>query len=63
MLAPREAFSVSSFAALREVSLVKGMTKTQGEIVLASFVASGWLIRSKCVVLIFSFMDTNYYGS
>ncbi|RDB21203.1 Non-structural maintenance of chromosomes element 1 [Hypsizygus marmoreus] len=50
MLAPRESFSVSSFAALREVSAIKpktNMSKTQAENVLGSFVAKGWLLRSK----------------
>ncbi|KAI5122058.1 hypothetical protein M0805_006042 [Coniferiporia weirii] len=47
VLAPNYAFSVSSLAALREVSHLKAaMTKAQGEIVLASFVARGWLVRS-----------------
>ncbi|KAK7466996.1 hypothetical protein VKT23_004059 [Stygiomarasmius scandens] len=50
MLARNEAFSLSSMAALREVSNIKpksNMTKTQAETVLASFVAKGWLLRSK----------------
>ena len=48
MLAPRETYSVSSLAALREVSALKlTMTKTQAEVVLGSFVARGWLLRSK----------------
>lgn len=47
MLSPNEAYSVSSIAALREVSAVKNMSKTQAEIVLGSFVAKGWLLRSK----------------
>lgn len=46
MLAPNETFCVSSFTALREVNS-KNMTKTQAEIVLASFVAKGWLIKSR----------------
>jgi hypothetical protein len=48
MLAPNEAYSVSSFAALREVNSLKtNMTKTQAEIVLGSFVAKGWLQKSR----------------
>jgi non-structural maintenance of chromosomes element 1 len=48
MLAPNESFCVSSLAALREVShLSTNMTKTQAEVVLGSFVARGWLLKSK----------------
>ncbi|KAK0483544.1 Nse1 non-SMC component of SMC5-6 complex-domain-containing protein, partial [Armillaria novae-zelandiae] len=48
MLAPREAYSVSSLAALREVSQVKpAMSKSQAEDVLTSLVANGWLLKSK----------------
>ncbi|KAF8557236.1 hypothetical protein OG21DRAFT_1505435 [Imleria badia] len=48
MLASREAYSVSSLAALREVSSLKSsMTKSQAESVLASLVAKGWLLKSK----------------
>ncbi|KAF8628330.1 hypothetical protein AX15_003875 [Amanita polypyramis BW_CC] len=50
MLAPRQSFSISSLAALREISTIKpksNMTKTQAEVVLASFVARGWLLRSR----------------
>ena len=47
MLAPHESFSVSSLAALREVNTLKSnMTKTQAEVVLGSFVAKGWLLKS-----------------
>jgi len=47
MLAPREAYSVSSLAALRELSSAKiNMTKAQAEVVLASFVSKGWLMKS-----------------
>ena len=50
MLAPNSSYSISSLAALREVnSLTSPMTKTQAESVLASFVAKGWLLKSKCV--------------
>ena len=50
MLARKESFSMSSMAALGEVTALKGkitMTKTQAENVLASFVAKGWLLKSK----------------
>ncbi|KAG0705886.1 Nse1 non-SMC component of SMC5-6 complex-domain-containing protein [Suillus ampliporus] len=48
MLAPHEAYSVSSLVALREVNSLKtNMTKTQAEIVLGSFVANGWLLKSR----------------
>ncbi|KAJ6630738.1 Nse1 non-SMC component of SMC5-6 complex-domain-containing protein [Mycena sp. CBHHK59/15] len=50
MLAPRESFSISSLAALREISALKpksNMSKSQAEVVLASFVATGWLLKSK----------------
>ncbi|KAJ7219212.1 Nse1 non-SMC component of SMC5-6 complex-domain-containing protein [Mycena pura] len=50
MLAPRESYSISSLAALREVSALKpksNMSKTQAEVVLSSFVAKGWLLKSK----------------
>jgi hypothetical protein len=48
MLAPNESFSVSSLAALREVNTLKSssMTKTHAEVVLGSFVAKGWLLKS-----------------
>jgi hypothetical protein len=50
MLAPREAFSVSSLAALRELSTAKiNMTKSQAEVVLSSFVSKGWLLKSAYV--------------
>jgi hypothetical protein len=50
MLAPREAFSVSSIASLRELQAAKiNMTKSQAEVVLASFVAKGWLLKSRYV--------------
>ncbi|EJD05811.1 uncharacterized protein FOMMEDRAFT_78233 [Fomitiporia mediterranea MF3/22] len=49
MLAPKHAYSLSSLGALREISHLKGssMTKAQGEVILASFVARGWLVKSK----------------
>lgn len=56
MLAPRQSFSVSSLGALREVGAIKpkvNMTKAQAENVLASFVARGWLLKSKYVLPIF----------
>ena len=52
MLAPNNSYSISSLAALREVNaLTSPMTKTQAESVLASFVAKGWLLKSKYVRL------------
>ena len=51
MLAPNESFCVSSLAALREVSTLKSsMSKTQAETTLNSFVAKGWLIKSRYVL-------------
>lgn len=51
MLARNEAYSVSSLAALREVnSLKSNMSKTQAEVVLGSFVAKGWLLKSSSVL-------------
>ena len=48
MLAPNESYCVSSLAALREVTHLKAnMTKAQAEHVLGSFVARGWLVKSK----------------
>ncbi|KAJ3527919.1 hypothetical protein NMY22_g9601 [Coprinellus aureogranulatus] len=48
MLAPHEAYSVSSLAALRELSHLKlNMTKAQAEVLLSTFVARGWLKKSK----------------
>ncbi|TFY70411.1 hypothetical protein EVG20_g2601 [Dentipellis fragilis] len=48
MLAPNHSYSLSSLAALREVNGLKSsMTKTQAENVLSSFVAKGWLYKSK----------------
>ncbi|THH11828.1 hypothetical protein EW145_g397 [Phellinidium pouzarii] len=48
VIAPNNAFSVSSLAALREIAHLKtSMTKAQGEVTLASFVARGWLIVTK----------------
>jgi len=48
MVAPNESYSISSMAALREVVALKAnMTKSHGEDVLASFVARGWLWKSK----------------
>ncbi|KII88656.1 hypothetical protein PLICRDRAFT_110634 [Plicaturopsis crispa FD-325 SS-3] len=57
MLGPRECYSVSSMAALREVNDIKNMTKSQGEVLLSSFVANGWLLKSKCVVI---YMTTSF---
>ncbi|EAU88468.2 hypothetical protein CC1G_11940 [Coprinopsis cinerea okayama7 len=48
MLAPNESYSVTSLAALREISILKlNLSKAQGESLLSSFVARGWLNRSK----------------
>ncbi|CAE7168464.1 unnamed protein product [Rhizoctonia solani] len=49
MLAHNEAFSIPATAALREVSQLqgKGITKAEAEHVLSSFVAKGWLMKSK----------------
>ncbi|KAF9500944.1 hypothetical protein BDN71DRAFT_1439849 [Pleurotus eryngii] len=48
MLAPNESYCVSSLAALREVhALQTSMSKSQAEVVLGSFVANGWLYKSK----------------
>ncbi|EEB92888.1 hypothetical protein MPER_08533, partial [Moniliophthora perniciosa FA553] len=49
MLARKESYSLSSIAALGEVTALKDkvkMTKTQAEGVLATFVAKGWLLKS-----------------
>lgn len=41
---------MSSIAALRELTAAKiTITKAQAEVVLASFVAKGWLLKSKSV--------------
>jgi len=53
MQAPDESFSVSSLVALREVNAIKpktNMSKAQAEAVLGSFVAKGWLLKSKCAL-------------
>ncbi|KAG8809357.1 hypothetical protein FRC17_003482 [Serendipita sp. 399] len=48
VLAPADAFSVSSMLAIREVQNVKGgLTKAQGELTLRSFVVNGWLYKTK----------------
>ncbi|EUC62210.1 Nse1 non-SMC component of SMC5-6 complex protein [Rhizoctonia solani AG-3 Rhs1AP] len=49
MLAHNEAYSIPATAALREVSQLqgKGMTKAEAEHVLSSFVAKGWIMKSK----------------
>ena len=50
MLAPNESYSVSSLAALREIGHLKlNVTKAQGEVLLSTFVAKGWLKKSKYV--------------
>lgn len=52
MTAPNESYSISSLAALRELNNLEGtkMAKSQGEIVLDSFVAKGWLNKSEYVL-------------
>lgn len=49
MLAPNFTYSLSSLAALREASALKSnsFTKAQAEVVLGSFVARGWLMKSQ----------------
>ncbi|EJD52933.1 hypothetical protein AURDEDRAFT_96824, partial [Auricularia subglabra TFB-10046 SS5] len=48
--APNEAYSISSLHALKLVKQAKtgnkGITRAQGEVVLSSFVANGWLTKS-----------------
>ncbi|KAF8509277.1 Nse1 non-SMC component of SMC5-6 complex-domain-containing protein [Gautieria morchelliformis] len=47
VLASSDCYSVSSMTALREVNSLKpSMSKTQAEVVLADFVAKGWLVKS-----------------
>ena len=48
MTAPNDAFCISSMAALRETNNLT-MTKSQAEVVLSSFVAKGWLVKSRYV--------------
>lgn len=50
MLAPRFKYSVSSLVAMREISMIKpkiNIAKSQVEVVLSTFVARGWLVKSK----------------
>jgi hypothetical protein len=57
MLSAHESYSISSLAALREISFLKpksNMSKSQAEVVLASFVAKGWLLKSKQVFAMYS---------
>jgi hypothetical protein len=52
MIAPRHKYSIPSLVAMREVSMIKpktNITKSQAEVVLSSFVARGWLAKTKCV--------------
>jgi len=52
MLAQRYKYSVSSLVAMREVSMIQpkiNITKSQAEVVLSTFVARGWLVKSKQV--------------
>ncbi|KAG9102737.1 hypothetical protein FRC06_001269 [Ceratobasidium sp. 370] len=49
VLANNDAYSIPAMAALREVSQLqgKGITKSEAEHLLSSFVAKGWLLKSK----------------
>lgn len=54
MTAPRQAFSISSMAALLEVQSLpdpvkKKVGKVQAQALLNSFVARGWLSYGRCV--------------
>ncbi|KAF7969019.1 hypothetical protein HWV62_28628 [Athelia sp. TMB] len=61
MLARNEAYSVSSLAALREVnSLKSNMSKTQAEVVLGSFVAKGWLLKSSTLMELNTYLKETY---
>lgn len=54
MLSHNEVYSIPATAALREVSQLqgKGITKSEAEHLLSSFVAKGWLMKSKYVVVV-----------
>ncbi|KAJ3513654.1 hypothetical protein NLJ89_g2832 [Agrocybe chaxingu] len=70
MLAPHESYSVSSLAALRELTVAKlSMSKSQAEVVLASFVSKGWLLKSvrgryslstRSLLELFPYLKSNY---
>ncbi|VDB89665.1 unnamed protein product [Peniophora sp. CBMAI 1063] len=47
ILAPDHAYSISSIAAMRDPVKPANMTKPGAETVLASFVARGWLLKSR----------------
>ncbi|KZV71875.1 hypothetical protein PENSPDRAFT_382524 [Peniophora sp. CONT] len=47
VLAPNNAYSISSLAAMREPVKPASMTKAAAETVLSSFVARGWLLKSR----------------
>ncbi|KAG8771397.1 hypothetical protein FRC12_003642 [Ceratobasidium sp. 428] len=49
VLSQNDAYSIPATAALREVSQLqgKGITKSEAEYLLSSFVAKGWLLKSK----------------
>lgn len=54
MLAPRFKYSVSSLVAMREINMIKpkiNIAKSQVEVVLSTFVARGWFVKSKQVHL------------
>ncbi|KAL9715077.1 hypothetical protein Ac2012v2_001736 [Leucoagaricus gongylophorus] len=55
MLAPRFKYSVSSLVAMREISMIKpkiNIAKSQVEVVLSTFVARGWFVKSKQILTI-----------
>jgi len=63
MLAPREAFSVSSMAALRELTASKiSITKIGAEVILTSFVSKGWLLKSSQVLRSFPNIFESYFN-
>lgn len=48
--APNESYSISSIHALKQLKFAKvgnkTITRAQGEVLLSSFVANGWLMKS-----------------
>jgi len=61
VMARSDVFSVSSLAAVREVSNMKTtMTKAQAETALQSFVANGWLYKSEYVISVLSLLKPNH---
>jgi hypothetical protein len=60
MTAPNNSYCISSLGALREIGNLKiNMTKSQGEIVLNSFVARGWLLKSSYVTSLLLLYSTH----